>query len=127
MLKDEEKVLVNAQEGKTQAMRQWRFGVGESLDEPLILSYILAAIANQKSGKEIKAGRNKPIDIPQELAQHFANNSEYLGHYEQLGLSKQRDCAKYIRTAKREASKLSRLEKIIPMIQQGLGLNDKYR
>ncbi|WP_330443122.1 hypothetical protein [Flavobacterium sp. C4GT6] len=32
-----------------------------------------------------------------------------------------------MKTAKREATKLSRLEKIKPMILKGIGLNDKYR
>ena len=30
-------------------------------------------------------------------------------------------------TAKREETRLARLEKIIPMIKQGIGLNDKYK
>ncbi|MFT5674836.1 MAG: hypothetical protein ACI808_000764 [Paraglaciecola sp.] len=127
LLKDKAKVLVNAQDGKTQAMRQWRFGHEDSLDEPLLLSYILEAINNQKLGKEIKASRNKPIDIPQELSQYFSNNPECLGQFEQLGLSRQRKYAEYISTAKRQTTKQSRLEKIIPMILQGIGLNDQYR
>jgi len=33
----------------------------------------------------------------------------------------------YIETAKREATKTSRLEKIKPMILQAVGSNDKYK
>ncbi|WP_236458895.1 MULTISPECIES: YdeI/OmpD-associated family protein [Flavobacterium] len=33
----------------------------------------------------------------------------------------------YIETAKQEKTKLSRLEKIKPMIMKNIGLNDKYK
>ena len=35
--------------------------------------------------------------------------------------------AEYISDAKRDETKVKRLAKIMPMIQEGKGLNDKYR
>jgi len=43
-LKDESKVLVNAQEGVTKSLRQWRFTSKSEIDEKLILEYIEEAI-----------------------------------------------------------------------------------
>jgi len=43
-LKDEKKVLINAQEGVTKSMRQWRFTSKDEIDEELILQYIQEAI-----------------------------------------------------------------------------------
>ncbi|WP_378173280.1 YdeI/OmpD-associated family protein [Aquimarina sp. SS2-1] len=40
---------------------------------------------------------------------------------------KQKEYKEYIATAKREATRISRVEKIIPMILKGIGLNDTYR
>ncbi len=40
---------------------------------------------------------------------------------------KQRDYCEYIAEAKQQKTKESRLEKIIPMISKGQGLNDKYK
>ena len=40
---------------------------------------------------------------------------------------KQREYCEYIATAKRDPTKLSRLEKIKPMILNGTGLHDKYK
>jgi uncharacterized protein YdeI (YjbR/CyaY-like superfamily) len=40
---------------------------------------------------------------------------------------KQADFAEYIGTAKREATQLSRLEKVFAMLRAGEGLNDKYK
>jgi uncharacterized protein YdeI (YjbR/CyaY-like superfamily) len=43
-LKDEKKVLINAQEGITKSMRQWRFNTKNEIDPELILHYIEEAI-----------------------------------------------------------------------------------
>ncbi len=39
----------------------------------------------------------------------------------------QREYADYIASAKRDETKQRRVEKILPMIAKGVGLNDKYR
>lgn len=126
-LKDDHQKLINAQEGKTKGMRQWRFSSIEEIDERLILEYCYEAIQNQKDGKEIKIERNKPLVIPPELESVFEKNRELKLLFEGFTKSKQREFADYIASAKREATKQSRLEKIIPMILSGVGLNDKYR
>ena len=129
LLKDKAGKLVNAQEGKTQAMRQWRFGSLKEIEEnqDLINLYIEEAIANQKAGKEIKAKVGKPLEIPQELQSRLDSDADLNTAFEALNLSKKRDFAEYIQLAKREETKLARLEKIIPMIMAGIGLNDKYK
>lgn len=48
LLKDPHKVLLNAQEGKTKAMRQWRFNKDSTIDTELIYLYIQEAIKNEK-------------------------------------------------------------------------------
>lgn len=126
LLKDEQKKLINAQEGKTSALRQWRFNSKEEIDVDLIKAYILEAIENQQQGKEIKP-KKKPLVIPELLQQAFGADQELKEKYEAFTLGKKRDYADYISEAKREATKRSRLEKIIPMIKSGIGLYDKYK
>jgi len=48
-------------------------------------------------------------------------------NFEKLTPGKQKEYIVYINEAKQEATKLSRLGKIKPMILQGVGLNDKYK
>jgi uncharacterized protein YdeI (YjbR/CyaY-like superfamily) len=126
-LQDKEQVLINASEEKTKGMRQWRFGSLEEINEPLVLKYLKEAIENQKLGKEIKIERKKETVIPPELQTALEKDRSLKQHFETLTPFKQREYCEYIESAKREATKLSRLEKIIPMIIQGAGLNDKYR
>lgn len=125
-LKDESNKLMNAQEGKTKGMRQWRFKSADELDEKLVLAYIMEAIDNQKQGKEVKAEK-KPLILPDELKEALASDTELLEAFESMTLTYRREFAEHIEEAKREETKQKRLQKIIPMIKNGIGLNDKYR
>ena len=127
-LKDDHKVLMNAQEGKTQAMRQWRFYKFDEIDADVISIYIKEAIGNQKSGKIIKPKRNaNPIEINSLLQKVIDSNSEFSKQFDSFSVSKRREYADYISSAKRETTQLSRLEKIIPLVINGAGLHDKYK
>ncbi len=126
-LKDLQKKLVNAQEGKTKALRQWRIDKGEIIEKEILLEYVQEAIENCLAGKEIKPERKKGVSIPPELEQAFEKNSSLKDAYSKLTPGKQREYAGYVSEAKREATKLSRLEKITPMILDGVGLYDKYK
>jgi len=44
-----------------------------------------------------------------------------------ITITNKSDFTEYIAQAKREATKQKRLEKIIPMILNNIGLNDKYK
>jgi uncharacterized protein YdeI (YjbR/CyaY-like superfamily) len=127
LLQDKAKVLINAQEGKTKAMRQIRYHAIEDMDENVVRVYVAEAIANQKAGKEIKVQRNKPVVLPTELQAAFQENKTAKQAFQRLSRGRQREYADYIHEAKQEATRQSRLAKILPMILEGRGLNDRYR
>jgi uncharacterized protein YdeI (YjbR/CyaY-like superfamily) len=127
-LKDELGILRNAQEGKTKAMRQLNFKSIEEVDKKVLLQYVKEAIENQKVGKEVKPDRTKKETvIPSELQVEFDKNYELQSAFDSLSPYKQREYCDHIASAKRETTKTSRLEKIKPMILQGVGLHDKYK
>jgi uncharacterized protein YdeI (YjbR/CyaY-like superfamily) len=125
-LKDEKQVLVNAQEGVTKSLRQWRFTSKEEVNEAAVLSYISEAIENEKAGKVIKPVKKEAV--VSELLQKELDNSTALAEaFKKLSPYKQKEFLEYVESAKREQTKLSRIEKIKPMILKNIGLNDKYR
>jgi uncharacterized protein YdeI (YjbR/CyaY-like superfamily) len=126
-LTDKNKVLINAQEGTTKALRQWRFQSIKEMNPKLISQYILEAIQNQKDGKEIKAVKAKKADTPLELKNKLSQDNVLKSAFDSLTSGKQREYAEHIGTAKQEKTRLNRLEKAIPMILKGEGLNDKYK
>jgi len=127
LLKDPAGVLVNAQEGTTRAQRQLRFDSMEGVDKGLIEDYLAEAIENQKKGKVVKPVKKQAFSIPPELSDVLSGDNDLDAPFRQLTSYKQREFAEYIADAKRADTKSRRLEKIIPMIRNGTGLNDKYR
>ncbi len=128
-LKDTKKVLKNPQEGKTQGMRHWKFNPIEDIDKISVLSYIQEAVENQKKGLTIIAKRSekKNLVIPSLLTEALNNETELKKDFENLTPYKQREYCEYIISAKQEKTKVSRLQKILPMIKNGAGLNGRYR
>ena len=127
LLQQNTKLLVNAQEEKTKALRQIRFKENDQLQLSVLKNYIEEAIELQKADKEIKPRKSKPIEIPTELEKAFKNDTSLKSAFEKFTKGKQREFTEHIANAKREATKVSRLQKCIPMIKAGIGLNDKYR
>jgi len=128
-LKDKTKKLVNAQEGTTKALRQWRFESEADLsaEKELIKAYILEAIENEKQGKRIKPTKNIGFEIPKIFQEILDKDSALKKAYNALTPGRQKDYALHIGEAKREVTALSRIEKSKALILAGKGLYDKYK
>ena len=126
-LKDPYHILLNAQEGKTKSLRQWRLTSMEEIVEKRILEYIQEAIEVEKQGLKIIPDRFTPVSIPALLEEALQQDSGLKVAFDKLSPGRQKEYMVYITEAKQDATKISRLEKIKPMILQGIGLNDKYK
>ncbi|CAM4177290.1 YdeI/OmpD-associated family protein [Zobellia nedashkovskayae] len=129
-LSDPENILENAQKGKTQAMRHWKFYSEKDVDLLNVSAYINEAIENQKKGVElIRVPKKKTtsVVVPIELKDAFNIHPKAKSAFRKLTPYKQKEYTEYIASAKREKTKVNRLEKILPMIIDGKGLNDMYR
>jgi uncharacterized protein YdeI (YjbR/CyaY-like superfamily) len=127
LLSDDNKVLINAQEGKTRALRQWRITSVKEIEPTIIRRYVKEAISLIESGQEIKANRNAPLEVPTELQNTLRRTKGATAAFRELRPVLQREYADYIASAKRADAKRNRVEKILPMISAGIGLNDKHR
>lgn len=128
-LEDKAGVLINAQEGTTKGLRQWRFTSLQEIRDhrKTILAYLEEACQNQKDGKEIKPDRKKPLVIPPELEKALGRDPALRDSFDALSLSRKREYAEHVSSAKREETRHKRLEKILPLILEGVGLSDKYK
>ena len=127
LLKENTALLVNAQEGKTKALRQIKFEKGDEISSSVLLPYIKEAIQNQREGKEIKPVKVKTLVIPAELSEVLKTDQELESKFNSLTPGRQREYAEHISEAKKEATRIRRIKKIIPMIKSGVGLHDKYK
>ena len=129
LINDELGKLVTAQEGKDTAMRQFRF---EKMDDvvsniELIEAFALEAKRNSILKLDKKPVIKKPLIIPDILKSEFELNAPLEKAFSVLNLTKKREFIANLNNAKREITKISRLKKMIPLIFEGIGLNDKYR
>ncbi|MDA9773690.1 DUF1801 domain-containing protein [Saprospiraceae bacterium] len=128
-LQDPYQVLVNAQDGKTKAQRQWRFRKGDQIDLQKLGLYIAEATDNQRKGLVIKVDRPARVLLTMHplLATKLAESSIATTSWAAFSIAKKNEFIKYINEAKREATKATRVDKILPIIEHGHGLNDRYK
>mgnify|MGYP000297753447 CR=1 FL=1 len=67
------------------------------------------------------------MEIPVVLTNALANDKNLKVNFDAFSPYKQREFIEYIASAKQEKTKVSRLEKCLPLIKDGIGLMDKYR
>jgi uncharacterized protein YdeI (YjbR/CyaY-like superfamily) len=127
LLSDKKGVLINAQEGKTKALRQWRMNRTSDIKPSVIRSYVKEAVGLATEGRAIGANRAKPVVVPAELKKAFRANKKAAANFKGMRLGLRREYADYIADAKRDETKQRRIDKILPMISAGVGLNDQYR
>lgn len=128
LLKDPLSVLQNAQEGKTKAMRHWKFNKVSDVNLGHVLAYMNEALENQESGVEIKPEKKSTeINIPEMLQDLLDSETGVNNAFQSFSYYKQKEFCEYINEAKQVTTKKKRLERIIPLIEKGIGLNDMYR
>ncbi len=128
LLKDPKGILSNAQEGKTKAMRQLKFTSREEIRKEELTPLIEETLHNQDQGLFIKSDKkSSKIVLPPELKEAFKSDKELKACFEALTPGKKREYAEHLGSAKREATRQSRLDKATILIKAGKGLNDKYK
>jgi uncharacterized protein YdeI (YjbR/CyaY-like superfamily) len=127
LLADDKQVLINAQEGKTKALRQWRMQSSKDIKPAIIKRYIKEAIQLVKEGQSVGPVKRKRSAASPELKAALLKSKIAAKKFSELTPGRQREYAEYIADAKRDETKRTRLAKIMPMIKAGVGLNDRYR
>lgn len=126
-LADAAGVLINAQKGKTRGMRQWRFGPQEEVPLATAEAYILEAMANVRAGRVTQSRQRRAAATPELLEAALQRDASLRSAYDGLTQGRKNEYCEYLTDAKREATRVQRLQKILPMIAAGTGLNDRYK
>ncbi|WP_286778289.1 MULTISPECIES: DUF1801 domain-containing protein [Sphingobacterium] len=126
-LTDRDKHLISASEGKTKALRQWRFEDVKDMSAEKIAAYIQESIQTIDEGKELKPTKS-PMKAPAGLLlEALQTDPTFAESFQALTPGKQKEYIEYIDEAKQEKTKQSRIEKIKPLVLAKKGLNDKYK
>lgn len=127
LLADPEGVLVNAQEGRTQAARQWRMTSAKDIRPPIIAAYVSEAASNARAGRSVPRPEPAETPTPVELAALLETDTVAAARFAAMSPACRREYARYVAEARQAATRERRAAKALPMIRAGAGLNDAYR
>lgn len=125
LLHDTKGVLIQQTEN-VQAARQIRFTNVREISklESILKEYIFEAIEVEKAGLKIKKKKTSDFKIPDEFQKRLDDSASLKTAFEALTPGRQRAYIFYFSQAKQSKTRESRIEKYIPQILKGEGLND---
>lgn len=126
LLKDPETVLV-APGGNSQAMRQVRFTQAQEIDAlaPTLKSYLIEAIELEQAGAKVDFSDKHELTYPDELRAALDANATLKAAFKALTPGRQRGYILHFSGAKQSSTRVSRIEKCMPDILEGKGLNGR--
>ena len=126
LLKDSKGILVQ-QTKNVQSARQIRFTNAREIVEmqPILKAYIAQAIEVEKSGLEVEFKTTTEFGVPEELQHQFDEIPELKAAFDALTPGRQRGYILHFSEPKQSKTRASRVEKYMPHILNGRGLNDQ--
>lgn len=125
LLKDPKGILIQQTEN-VQAARQVRFTDVKQIikQERILKAYILEAIEVEKKGIKVELKKTNEFSMPDEFKKKLAITPSLKNAFNELTPGRQRAYLLYFSAAKQSKTRESRIEKSIPQILDGRGLND---
>jgi uncharacterized protein YdeI (YjbR/CyaY-like superfamily) len=125
LMKDPKKILIQQTEN-VQSARQIRFThVDQIVDmESVLKSYIKDAIKIEKSGEKVELKQTSEFKMPEEFQAVLESKPSVKKAFESLTPGRQRGYLLYFSSAKQTKTRQMRIEKYVPMIMKGKGLED---
>jgi len=126
LLEDANGILIQ-QTANVQSARQIRFtNVREIVKlKTLLKSYIHEAIEVEKAGMKVELKKTTEYEIPEEFQVELAKSAALKKAYYKLTPGRQRAYLLYFSGAKQSKTREARVDKSVPAILEGKGLNDQ--
>ncbi|GAB3217665.1 YdeI/OmpD-associated family protein [Algoriphagus aestuariicola] len=125
LLQNSHAILIQQTEN-VQAARQIRFThVKEVMDQEVwVKAHIYEAIEVEKAGLKVALKKTGEYDVPEEFQRKLESDCKLKTAFESLTPGRQRAYLFYFSQAKQSKTRESRIEKSVPNILEGKGLND---
>jgi len=125
LLKDDRRILVQ-QTKNVQAARQIRFAnLAEVVKmERIVRAYILEAIEVEKSGRKVELKKAAEFEMAEEFKEKLKESPALKKAFYALTPGRQRGYLLHFSTAKQSKTRAARVEKCVPGILEGRGLDD---
>lgn len=126
LLKDPKGILI-AQTENTQSARQIRFTSVQQIAgmEAVLKSYIRTAIEAEKAGLKVPLKKTEEFDVPEEFRSKLDTLPALKKAFAALTPGRQRAYLLHFSAPKQASTRTSRVEKCMPKILEGKGLDDR--
>lgn len=126
LLNDAEGILITQTEN-VQAARQIRFTSLREIEklEPVLKTYVYEAIEVERAGLKVKLKKTSEFTVPEEFQNTLDKNRALKTAFAALTPGRQRAYLLYFSSPKQSKTRASRIEKCMPKILHGKGLNDE--
>jgi uncharacterized protein YdeI (YjbR/CyaY-like superfamily) len=125
LMKDPEGILIQ-QTRNVQAARQLRFTSVAEIEKlrKTIAAYVEEAIAIERAGLRVPFKETKDVEVPEEFAAKLAKSAKLKTAFGKLTPGRQRGYLFHFAQPKLAQTRTARVEKNVPRILEGLGLDD---
>ncbi len=125
LLKDPKKILIQQTEN-VQSARQVRFTQVAEVTRlaPVLKAYIREAIEVEKSGLKVAHKATEEFTVPEEFQKKLKQDAALKKAFAALTPGRQRGYLLFFSGAKQSQTREARIEKCVPLIMDGSGLND---
>lgn len=126
LLKDPNQILIQQTEN-VQAARQIRFKNVQEISgmQEILKTYLLEAIEVENAGLKVELKKTTEFSIPEEFQRKLDERPDLKTAFEALTPGRQRAYILHFSGAKQSKTRERRVEKYMPEILDGKGLNDK--
>lgn len=115
---------LRSQGENTQSALRLEFTSEAQIKKTVVSSYVAQAIAVEREGRKLEAEAKRPLQFPEELTAVFARAPRVAKAFHALTPGRQRAYVLHFGGAKQSQTRTARIEKYIPQILAGKGLND---
>jgi uncharacterized protein YdeI (YjbR/CyaY-like superfamily) len=124
-LLDDPKGLLRSQGENTQAALRLEFTSEAQVKKSTVKPYVLSAIKVEKEGRTVDFKAKRELQLPQELTLALGKERALAKAFHALTPGRQRAYVLHFSSAKQAQTRAARIQKLIPKIRAGLGINDR--
>jgi uncharacterized protein YdeI (YjbR/CyaY-like superfamily) len=124
LLKDSHGIL-RSQGENTQSALRLEFTSEAQIKKTVLKDYVKQAIAVEKTGLAVDFKAKRELELPEELTQVLKKDKKLAKAFEALTPGRQRAYVMHFSGAKQSTTRSARIEKCIPDILAGKGMNDR--
>ncbi len=117
--------LLRSQGENTQSAMRLEFTSESQVKKAVVQSYVKQAIAVEKAGLKVDFKAKRELELPEELVRILQKDGRLAKAFHALTPGRQRGYVLHFTGAKQSQTRTARIEKCIPGILAGRGLNDR--